>query len=152
MSETGSASKTHVDAAVGGIVGLHHFGLTVRSVETSAAWYESVLGFIRVGEYDAPDGSRRKVFLRHQSLHVRLGLAQHSDGDDGSFDERRVGLDHLAFAVADRDELDTWARRLTATGVTHSPVAAANSIPGAAVLVLRDPDNIQLELFADPTS
>jgi catechol 2,3-dioxygenase-like lactoylglutathione lyase family enzyme len=70
----------------------------------------------------------------------------------GSFDELRVGLDHLAFAVTDRDELDAWSQRLTLAGVTHSPVAAANSIPGAAVLVLRDPDNIQLELFHDPSA
>jgi hypothetical protein len=28
---------------------------------------------------------------------------------------------------------------------------SANSIAGAAVLVFRDPDNIQLELFADPS-
>ncbi|EFC81307.1 Glyoxalase/bleomycin resistance protein/dioxygenase [Parafrankia sp. EUN1f] len=152
MSEAGPASETPVDATVGGIVGIHHFGLTVRDIETSAAWYESVLGFTRVGEYEAPNGLRRKVFLRHRSLHVRLGLTQHRDGDGSSFDETRVGLDHLAFAVADRDELDTWARRLTDSGVIHSAVAAANSIPGAAVLVLRDPDNIQLELFADPTS
>ncbi|MCL9759064.1 VOC family protein [Frankia sp. AiPa1] len=66
MSEVGSASETPVDAAVGGIVAIHHFGLTVRDIEASAAWYESVLGFTRVGEYEAPDGSRRKVFLRHR--------------------------------------------------------------------------------------
>ncbi|ADP84372.1 Glyoxalase/bleomycin resistance protein/dioxygenase [Pseudofrankia inefficax] len=152
MSEVGPVSETPVDAAVGGIVGIHHFGLTVRDVETSAAWYENVLGFTRVGAYEAPDGSRRKVFLRHRGLNVRLGLTQHRDGDGGSFDETRVGLDHLAFAVANRDELDRWARRLADSGVIHSAVAPANSIPGAAVLVLRDPDNIQLELFADPTS
>ena len=60
----------------------------------------------------------------------------------------RAGLDHLAFAVADREELDAWAARLTDAAVVHSPVTAANSVPGAAVLVFRDPDNIQLELFA----
>jgi hypothetical protein len=31
-------------------------------------------------------------------------------------------------------------------------IAAADAIDGAAVLVLRDPDNTQLELFADPQS
>jgi hypothetical protein len=35
--------------------------------------------------------------------------------------------------------------------VVHSLVAHANSIPGAEVLVLRDPDNIQLELFFEPS-
>jgi catechol-2,3-dioxygenase len=27
------------------IRGIHHFGLTVRDVDASAAWYEEVLGF-----------------------------------------------------------------------------------------------------------
>ncbi len=58
--------------------------------------------------------------------------------------------DHLAFAVADRAALDEWAERFAAAGVPHSPVAPANSIPGAAVLIFRDPDNIQLELFYQP--
>jgi len=130
--------------------GIHHLGLTVRDVDASAAWYVEVLGFRRVGEFASADGSRRKVFLRHDGLDARLGLTQHRDNDGGAFDETRVGLDHLAFAVSDRAELDRWAQRLTDASVTHSPIDQANSIPGAYVLVFRDPDNIQLELFADP--
>jgi glyoxylase I family protein len=129
---------------------VHHVGLTVRDVEASAAWYVSVLGVERVGGFEAPDGARRKVFLRHPGLQTRLGLTQHRSGSAAPFDETRVGLDHLALAVADRAELASWADRLAAAGVVHSPIAPANSIPGAEVLVLRDPDNIQLELFADP--
>lgn len=132
------------------IVGLHHLGLTVRNVDASAAWYVDVLGFGRDGEYESPDGSRRKVFLRHDGLAIRLGLTEHRGGSKAAFDETRVGLDHLAFAVSDPAELDAWATRLADAGVAHSAVAPANSIAGAAVLVLRDPDNIQLELFADP--
>ena len=134
------------------ISGLHHFGLTVRDAAISAAWYEDVLGFHREGVFEAPDGSRRKVFLRHEGLQVRLGLTQHRDGPGERFDERRVGLDHLAFAVATRAGLDAWAGRLAAAAVAHSPVTAANSIEGAAVLVFRDPDGIQLELFFDPSA
>ena len=132
------------------ISGIHHLGLTVRDVDVSAAWYQEVLGFRRDGEYQAPDGARRKVFLRHAGLNVRLGLTQHRAGNQAPFDETRVGLDHLAFRVSGRGQLAAWADRLAAAGVTHSPVAAANSIPGAVVLVFRDPDQIQLELFADP--
>ena len=130
---------------------LHHLGLTVRDAERSAAWYEDVLDFLRVAEFDSPDGAFRKVFLRHPDLHTRLGLTQHRGGERGSFDERRIGLDHLAFGVPDRQALDTWSERLATAGVTKSDLAASNSIPGAAVLVFRDPDNIQLELFFDPT-
>jgi glyoxylase I family protein len=133
------------------ITALHHLGLTVRDAQASAAWYQDVLGFRRVGEFEAPDGSRRKVFLRHDGLAIRLGLTQHEPGPGGPFDETRVGLDHLAFAVGSRADLDAWAGRLAAAAVPHSPVASANSVPGAAVLVFRDPDNIQLELFYDPS-
>jgi glyoxylase I family protein len=127
------------------IGGIHHLGLTVRDVDASAAWYVDVLGFRRVGEFESPDGARRKVHLCHDNLQARLGLTQHRGGQE-VFDETRVGLDHLVFAVADRAELDAWSTRLVAAAVVHSPVAPANSIPGAAVLVFRDPDNIQLEL------
>ena len=130
---------------------IHHLGLTVRNVDRSAAWYVEALGFRRESDYAAPDGSRRKVFLRHDGLRARVGLTQHRDGPKDAFDETRVGLDHLAFGVSTRAELEVWARRLSEAGVTHSPVAVANSIPGAAVLVFRDPDNIQLELFFDPS-
>ncbi len=133
------------------IGGIHHLGLTVRDVDASAAWYVEVLGFQLAGEFESPDGDRRKVFLRHDGLPTRLGLTQHRDGGPDVFDETRVGLDHLAFAVADRAELDVWATRLAAAGVVHSSVASANSIPGATVLVFRDPDHIQLELFVDPS-
>ena len=61
-----------------------------------------------------------------------------------------MGLDHLALRVTDRQELAAWSERLSAAAVTHSAVAAANSIPGAVVPVFRDPDQIQLEFFADP--
>ena len=130
---------------------IHHLGLTVLDVEASAAWYCEVLGFERVGEFHTPDGERDKVFLRHDALGARLGLTQHRSGDRSPFDETRVGLDHLSFSVSSVEELETWARRFAAAGVVCSPIASANSIPGAAVLVFRDPDGIQLELFFDPS-
>ena len=129
---------------------IHHLGLTVRDVDASARWYVEVLGFRREGGYEAPDGSRKKVFLRHEHLRTRVGLTQHRDGSPQAFDETRIGLDHLAFAVSSREELDEWAQRFAEHGVVCSPVASANSITGAAVLVFRDPDNVQLELFFDP--
>jgi glyoxylase I family protein len=54
--------------------------------------------------------------------------------------------------VTDPDDLEVWAARLSAAAVAHSPIVPANSIPGALVLGLRDPDNIQLELVAEPSA
>ena len=132
------------------IKGIHHLGFTVRDAEASAAWYVEVLGFRRVGEHQAPDGAFRKVFLRHEGLPARIGLTEHRAGSKDVFDETRIGLDHLSFGVTDRADLDVWVTRLEAAGAGYSQIATANSIPGAAVVVFRDPDNIQLEIFYDP--
>jgi catechol 2,3-dioxygenase-like lactoylglutathione lyase family enzyme len=68
------------------------------------------------------------------------------------------GVHHLGLTVSDversarwyhRPELDRWCRRLADHGVDHAPVAAARSIPNALVVVFRDPDDIQLELFLE---
>ena len=134
------------------LVAVHHLGFTVTDVERSARWYEQVLGFVRVGEFEASDGGRRKVFLQHPGLGVRLGLVQHRASTSESFDERRVGLDHMAFIVASEADLAWWVQRFTESGVPFSPPADANTISGARVIVLRDPDNIQLEVVSDPES
>ena len=99
----------------------------------------------------SPGGERRKVFLRHDGLGARIGLTEHATADRTPFDETRIGLDHLAFQVDTQADLRAWERRLTEHDLQFTPIAPANSIPGAFVLVLRDPDNIQLELFYDPT-
>ena len=129
--------------------GIHHLGLTVTNVERSARWYQHVLGFHEVGRLGGPADMRRKIFLGHDGFGVRLGLVTHRGAGWFRFDETMPGLDHLSFAVGDREELESWCRRLFERGVTYSPIAGARSIPGALVVVYRDPDNIQLELFAD---
>ena len=63
------------------------------------------------------------------------------------FDERRAGLDHVAFGVADRTELETWSARLDELGIAHSPIKDDHYGSG---LSFRDPDNIALELFSPP--
>ncbi len=135
------------DEQMTGIIGIHHLGLTVSDVERSARWYEEVLGFEPIGRFGNAAAPRSKIFLRHAGLDVRLGLVEHRTSSKRPFDETESGLDHLAFAVSGRDELERWARRLEALGVPFTPIVASLSIPGAAVLVFRDPDNIQLEFF-----
>jgi glyoxylase I family protein len=132
------------------IIGIHHLGLTVSDAERSARWYQDVLGFERIGQLGDAGADRQKIFLRHTGLDARLGLVEHRSSSKRPFDETESGLDHLAFAVPSYQELERWARRLEELGERFSPIAASLSIPGAAVIVLRDPDNVQLELFTSP--
>jgi catechol 2,3-dioxygenase-like lactoylglutathione lyase family enzyme len=69
--------------------------------------------------------------------------------DTGLLDERRIRLDHLAFRVADRHELQRWATHLEAKGVTHSGIIDTGFGP---TVVFRDPDNMQLEFYVHPSA
>lgn len=132
-------------ADVAALSGIHHVALNVGDVEESARWYGEVLGFVPLFPYDTDDFERRLV--RHPSG-VVLGLTKHRHPDAAApFSERRTGLDHLAFAVADRSVLEAWAQRLTAAGVEHSGVKVTPTT-GSALVVFRDPDGIQLEVYA----
>ena len=62
-----------------------------------------------------------------------------------TFDEDRVGLDHLSFAVDGRAELDRAVSTLDERGISHEGV---KDIGGGFILEFRDPDNIALELSA----
>jgi glyoxylase I family protein len=128
--------------------GVSHVELTVRDVDRSAAWYELILGMRRLGEfpeYRTPGVLARVDQVMHMATGLTIGLIQHESGEDVEFSEFRVGLDHLAFAVASHDELERWIEHLDDHGVPHSPI---HNMPYGWVVVFRDPDNIQLELFA----
>jgi catechol 2,3-dioxygenase-like lactoylglutathione lyase family enzyme len=120
------------------ISGIHHVGLTVRDVEASAAWYESVLGFRRVGTFESPDGARRKVFLRHDGLTTRLGLTRHRHAGHDRFDETRTGRQpgffgrHGARAPNTGDRLQRRGRRGTSGAVTSTWMGSCYRCVGAA--------------------
>ena len=134
------------------ITGISHVDLSVTDLEASDAWYRELFGAVPLfgGRNDAHDLDVRYI-IDPNSMTI-IGLEQHDTNDGSAFDERRVGLDHLAFNVESREELDGWLVRLDELGISHSGITEEEPWD---VLVLRDPDNIQLELFflkADPAS
>ena len=61
-----------------------------------------------------------------------VGLHQFPDADVATpFSERRVGLDHVAFGVADRSELEVWEKRLDQLGISHGAINDAGYGSGA---------------------
>ena len=124
------------------MLGFSHVSLSVRDREKSAAWYGDVFGF-QVFERLEEDAYVEAVMI-HPPSGTILCLQQHRRNQGEAFDPRRTGADHVAFRVESRKQLEEWERRLAEKGVAHSPIADRHY---GSVLCLRDPDEIQLELF-----
>ena len=145
---TSSMAQTQGRTTVPKLAGIDHVGLTVPDVEASEAWYARVLGLTRLFVERHHQGMGHTVILhRPDSPQFTLGLDKHEGNRGERFDECRTGLDHAAFYVADRAELDAWADHLDRQGVPHAGITERTEPFPYAVLVFRDPDNIQLELI-----
>ena len=126
-----------------------HIRLTVTDITRSREFYESVFNWpinLEMPE-DADDATRdRLAFLFDGVIYnvgdSRVGLRPVADD---RFDEDRTGLDHLAFRLGSKDELDAAAAHLDSLGVAHEPI---KDIGVMYILEFRDPDNIALELVA----
>jgi catechol 2,3-dioxygenase-like lactoylglutathione lyase family enzyme len=125
---------------------LTHVALTVRDLSVSVPWYEALFEAQPVLDEDTdPDMHHTVYLLGNDTL---IGLHQHNQAaPDEKFSEFRIGLDHLAFGCADRQELDKWAGRLDDLGIEHGGIKDAAYGSGVS---FRDPDGIALEFFAPP--
>jgi glyoxylase I family protein len=116
-----------------------HYALTVSNLQRSIEWYERLFESPPVGVLEE-DNFRaalwsKPMFAIHENQHQLEGDV---------FDEFRIGLDHIAFGCASREELESWTARLDALGIEHGEILDR---PYGAGLAFRDPDNIQLEFF-----
>jgi glyoxylase I family protein len=131
--------------------GIDHFSPTVSDAETSAAWYARVLGLERLPgmvRHHAGGSEGYAILLKDPGTGELIGLHQHDGSDPDRFDERRSGLDHLAWGVPSRADLDRWASWLDQLGIGHSGITEVGGSRPYSLIVFRDPDNIQLELIA----
>ena len=125
---------------------LTHVALTVRDLSVSVPWYEAILDAKPVLDEDTDPNFHHTVYLLGNG--TLLGLHQHeTTAPPEAFSEHRIGLDHVSFGVANRGELEKWARRLDELGVVHGGIKDAAYGSGVS---FRDPDGIALEFFAPP--
>jgi catechol-2,3-dioxygenase len=122
-----------------------HVAVTVSDLERSVPWYCALFAAEPVLDEDTGP-FRHVVFAVGGTL---FGLHQFPDPRPGTFDERRAGLDHVAFGVGARADLEKWVARLDELGVGHGDIVDAGYGSG---LSFRDPDGIALELFAPPAA
>ena len=121
-----------------------HVALTVSDIDRSRQWYKQLFSTDPV--LDENTGPfHHVVWLMGGTLVGIHGFPDLKSSEP--FDERRLGLDHLAFGCTSRSELEEWERRLNELDIANGGIVDA---PYGSGLSFRDPDNIALEFFAPP--
>ena len=139
------------EPAVPAIAGIHHISLTVSDIEASLDWYQRLFGADQVPmkfpHYEREDTGFGVLLVEPRSGLI-IGLHSNTGNKREQFDEARTGLDHVGLHVATRADLDAWIAWIDQLGIEHSGIRGGEQPFPFATVVFRDPDNIQLELFA----
>ena len=129
-----------------GFPGIGHVAVTVNDLDRSREWYSKLFGSDPVLDEDTGSFYHVVFALDGGAL---FGLHTHPTANDQpDFSEFRTGLDHVAFAVASRSDLESWEKKLDEMGISHGGIKDA---PYGSGLSFRDPDNLPLEFFAPPS-
>jgi len=121
--------------------GLHHVTLRVADLDRSAGFYRDVLGFeVQRARDDLA------LFTTGDTLFaLRPPLPGTPEGD--RFSEYRVGVDHLAFTVPDREALEAAVAALRGASVETEGIET-DPVLGKEYVAFRDPDNVQWEFYS----
>lgn len=114
---------------------IHHLSVQVRDVAHSEQWYCQAFDLVRVDGEVADDGTGHVVLASPSGWLVSLASAA------------QARVDHVAVGCSDRTELALLRDQLAARGVEPGTITDA---PYGSGFALRDPDGIELELFAPP--
>ena len=129
-----------------GFSGITHVAVTVSDLAKSREFYGKLFGSAPVLDENAGSFYHVVYLLDGGTL---FGLHTHqTPNDQPRFSEFRSGLDHVAFGLSSRAELEKWVTKLDGLGIKHGGIVDAHYGSGIS---FRDPDNIALELFAPPS-
>jgi catechol 2,3-dioxygenase-like lactoylglutathione lyase family enzyme len=126
------------------IQGIPFVGLSVRDARRSAEWYQRLLGMrVERENFDSANWPSpwNEILLKDPVSGLEIGLIEHPSNSGEPFSEFNTGLDHFELGVAGLEELQRWRDRLDELEVAHS------GIKDGRLIVVRDPDNIQMEFF-----
>ena len=130
-------------------VSIHHIDLAVSDVDRSLAFYLGLLGpfgLREAGRFPTYRGTEEVVYLAFGDQY--LGLRQADGGEYRYYD---VGVEHLAFYVEKREDVDAAHRFALDTGMSiHFPPEEDKDIPGFYEMFVFDPDGLRIEVGVRP--
>lgn len=126
--------------------GIQHVDLCVSDVERSLAFYLELLRPLGLREdirIESYRGTEEVVYLLFGEQNLGLRPA-----DGGEHHYYGVGIEHLAFEVDTREEVDAAYERAQALGARiHYPPEEDENLDGYYALFVFDPDGIRIEVF-----
>lgn len=120
-----------VESTLGSV---NHLAVNATDLARSERWYTDALGMVRVDGEIAADGTGHIVLLSPTGG-WSIALAN----------SEQPGIEHVAFGCPDRDALMRWRDALSERGLAPGTITDA---PYGSGFVMRDPDGIEVELFA----
>jgi catechol 2,3-dioxygenase-like lactoylglutathione lyase family enzyme len=129
--------------------GINHVDLTVGDIDRSIDFYQRLLGplgFTEFDRYPSYRGTEEVVYFRFGEQY--LGLRPADGGEHRYYD---VGIEHLAFFVDTRAEVDEAYQRAVEIGATvHHPPELDRDIDDYYGLFVFDPDGMRVEVACAP--
>lgn len=120
--------------------GIHHIALRCKDMDLTRRFYKDILGFEPALE--KPDLFGFMVGTNF----VGFKPATIPEGGETVFNPFHIGMDHLAMACENEDELHRVAKALTDAGVENTGVKKDPTLQKHYV-AFKDPDRIQWELY-----
>jgi glyoxylase I family protein len=127
--------------------GIHHVDLAVSDTQQSIAFYLDLLGplgWAETNRYPTYRGTEEVVYLGNDR--PAFGIRPADGGAHRYYD---VGIEHIAFEVDRRDEVDDAYGRCLARGAKiHFPPEEDRDEEGYYAFFVFDPDGIRVEVFS----
>jgi catechol 2,3-dioxygenase-like lactoylglutathione lyase family enzyme len=149
------------------VEGLHHIGLTVRNIKKSFHWYSHMFGLTHgpmneaMGEGLSKGVQLSEVRLSFSFLDIgstRIEFLQYHNPQGKDFELRNcdVGATHICLQVSNMESAFKTLEERGAVFNAPPVMLTDGDLAGSQWAYLRDPDGIQLEIWAwpetDPTN
>jgi catechol 2,3-dioxygenase-like lactoylglutathione lyase family enzyme len=121
--------------------GIHHIAIRCCDLSRSRRFYEGVLGFPVLLELP------NLFILAAGNTAIAIRGPEHSTPAGDKFNPYRVGLDHIALACSDPDELARVADALSEAHVENTGIKV-DEVLGKKYVAFKDPDRIAWEFYA----
>ncbi|HUN58672.1 MAG TPA: VOC family protein [Candidatus Binataceae bacterium] len=135
--------------------GINHLALTVSDLERSAKFYDEVLGLAGYTRQEVPESTQTAMKTRLLAWVSPAGSVTmrpaKGESADKTHDRNAPGLNHIAFAVECRTDVDEVHERLEKMGaqILDAP-AEYPYFPGYYAVYFTDPDGLKLEFVYWP--